>query len=141
MIKQQGDNGGAAAADLQMPMIATRDIAEVAAQALKARNWNGFVIRELLGQRDLTHAEATRILGARIGKPDLQYVQFPYADFAASLVQMGLSENIANLYVEMCRSINDGRIESLEGRRPGNTTPTRFEEFADGLARAYQNLP
>jgi uncharacterized protein YbjT (DUF2867 family) len=137
LIKQQGINGGAVAADLSMPMIATRDIAEVAAQALQARNWNGVVVRELLGQRDLTHAEATCILGERIGKPDLQYVQFPYADFASSLVRMGLSENVANLYAEMDRAINDGRVTSHEGRRPENTTPTRFEEFADGLARAY----
>lgn len=28
-------------------------------------------MRELLGQRNLTYTEATRILGERIGKPDL----------------------------------------------------------------------
>ena len=138
LIKHQGINGGAIAPDLQMPMIATRDIAGVAAHALKARDWTGVVVRELLGPRDLAHAEVTRILGARVGRPDLQYVQFPYADFAASLVQMGLSENVANLYAEMHGSINDGRYRSLEGRRPENTTPTRFEDFAETLARAYE---
>ena len=122
-------------------MIATRDIAEVAAHALRARDWTGVVVRELLGQRDLTHAEATRVLGARIGRPDLQYVQFPYADFVAGLVQTGLSQSVANLYGEMVRAFNERRIESREGRRPENTTPTRFEDFADVLARAYQNLP
>ena len=81
--------------DLEMPMIAARDIADVAARALKARDWTGVVVRELLGPRDLTYAEATRIIGAHIGKPDLQYVQFPYADFAASLAQMGISRNVA----------------------------------------------
>lgn len=65
-------------------MIATRDIADVAARALRQRDWRGVVVRELLGERDLTFAEATRIIGARIGKPDLSYVQFPYADFTAS---------------------------------------------------------
>lgn len=138
LIKHQGINGGAVAPDLAMPMIATRDIADVATQALKARDWKGAVVRELLGQRDLTHAEATRILGARIGKPDLKYVQFPYADFATALVQMGLSQNVANLYAEMERAINEGKVTSREARRPENTTPTRFEDFADGLARAYQ---
>lgn len=137
LIKHQGINGGALAPDLVMPMIATRDIADVAAQALKDRSWKGVVVRELLGERDLTHSEATRIVGTRIGKPNLQYVQFPYADFGASLVQMGLSQNVANLYVEMARSLNDRKVKSLEGRRPDNTTPTRFEDFAEELASAY----
>jgi uncharacterized protein YbjT (DUF2867 family) len=138
LIKQQGINGGAAAPDLRMPMIATRDIADVAARALKARDWKGVVVRELLGQRDLTHEEATRILGAHIGNPDLKYVQFPYADFASSLVQMGISVNVAVLYVEMWRAINEGKYKSCEGRRLENTTPTRFEDFAEDLARAYE---
>jgi hypothetical protein len=96
------------------------------------------VVRELLGARDLTFAEATRIFGARIGKPDLQYVQFPYADFTSWLVQMGISQNVAGLYAEMTRAINEGKVKSLEGRRPENTTRTTFEEFAESLARAYQ---
>ena len=138
LIKYQGINGGAVAPDVQIPMIATRDIAEVAVRALKARDWTGVVVRELLGARDLTFAEATRIIGAHLGKPDLQYVQFPYADFASSLVQMGISANMAGLYAEMARAFNEEKIKSREGRRPENTTPTRFEDFAQDLARAYQ---
>ena len=52
-------------------------------------------MRELLGAGDFTFAEATRIIGAHVGKPALQYLQFPYADFASSLVQMGISANMA----------------------------------------------
>ena len=138
VIKHRGINGGAVAPDLRLPMIATRDIADVAARALKARDWTGAVVRELLGPRDITFAEATRIIGERIGKPDLKYVQFPYADYASSLVQMGLSANMAALYAEMARAFNDGKIRSREGRKPENTTPTRFEDFAEDLARAYE---
>ena len=138
LIKHQGINGGAVAPDLRLPMIATRDIADVAARALKARDWTGIVVRELLGPRDITFAEATRIIGGQVGKPDLKYVQFPYADFASSLVQMGIAQNVAGLYAEMARAFNEGKMNSLEGRRPENTTPTRFEDFADVLARAYE---
>jgi uncharacterized protein YbjT (DUF2867 family) len=140
LIKQQGINGGPVAPDLPFPMIATRDIAEVAARALRQRDWHGVVVRELLGERDLTFAQVTRIIGARIGKPDLSYVQFPYADFTASLVQMGISPNVAGLYAEMARAINDERVKSREGRRPENTTATTFEAFADTLAGAYQSV-
>jgi uncharacterized protein YbjT (DUF2867 family) len=138
LIRQQGINGGGYAADLPMPMIATRDIADVAARALRARDWTGVVVRELLGPRDLTHAEATRILGARIGKPDLQYVQFPYEDYAAALMRMGVSRNTANQYTEMARAVNEGKYKSREGRRPQNTTPTGFDDFVEDLARAYE---
>ena len=137
LIKQQGINGDSVAPDLAVPMIATRDIADVAAKALKARDWKGVVVRELLGPRDLSYAEATRILGERIGKPDLQYVQFSYADEARALVQAGLSESFAGLYVEMTRAFNEGTVKPREGRTPENTTPTRFEDFAGELARAY----
>ena len=138
LIKHQGINGDSVAPDLAVPMVATRDIADVAAKALKARDWKGVVVRELLGPRDLTYAEATRILGERIGNPDLKYVQFSYADMAKALVQAGLSESFAGLYVEMTRAFNEGKVKPREGRTPENTTPTRFEDFAGELARAYQ---
>ena len=77
------------------------------------------------------------VMGAS-GKPDLKYVQFPYADFASALVQMGISANMAGLYAEMARAFNEGKIKSREGRRPENTTPTRFEDFAEDLACAYE---
>src|SRR4030095_14861182 len=135
LIKHEGINGDSVDPDLAIPMVATRDIADVAARALKARNWNGVVVRELLGQRDLSYSEATHILGERIGKPDLKYVQFSYEDEVKALVQAGLSPSFANLYVEMTRAFNSGGIKPR--RTPENTTPTRFESFAGELAHAY----
>jgi uncharacterized protein YbjT (DUF2867 family) len=140
LIKHQGINGGAIAPDLAFPMIAARDIGGAAARALVARDWSGLATRELQGPRDLTQTEATRIVGARIGKPDLQYVQFPYSDFTGALVQMGLSPSVAGLYAEMARGFNEGRAKPLEPRGSQNTTPTRFEDFAIELARAYEAL-
>lgn len=135
LIQHAGVNMDAVAPDLAIPMVATRDIAGVAAKALKARDWQGVAVRELLGPRDLTCAEATRILGERIGKPDLQYVQLSYGDLVQALVQAGMSESFAGLYAEMTRAFNENTIQPR--RTPGNTTPTRFEDFAGELARAY----
>ena len=136
LIKYEGINADSVAPDLAIPMIATRDIADIAAKALKARDWKGVVVRELLGPRDLTYSEATRILGEYIGKPGLQYVQFSYEDEARALVQAGLSESFAGLYVEMTRAFNEGKIPAQ--RTAENTTPTRFEDFVGELARAYE---
>jgi uncharacterized protein YbjT (DUF2867 family) len=138
LIKHQGINGSAVAADAVLPMIATRDIGDAAAKALAARDWTGFQVRELLGPRDLTHAEATRILGAAIGKADLPYVAFPYADYVGAMVQAGLSQNMAELYGEMAKAFNDGIVVSREARTAANTTPTTFEQFAsEVIAPAY----
>jgi uncharacterized protein YbjT (DUF2867 family) len=137
MIRHQGINGGAIAPDVKMAMIATRDIGTAAAAAIAARDFSGVEIRNLLGPRDLSLAEATRILGAAIGKPDLAYVQFPYDAFSAALVQAGLTPDLARLYVEMARAFNDGIVKVKGGRTPASTTPTSFESFAKELAAAY----
>jgi uncharacterized protein YbjT (DUF2867 family) len=139
LIKHQGINGSAVAPDTSLPMIATRDVAEVAAKELVERDFSGFVVRELLGPRDLTMAEANGIIGNAIGNPDLTYVQFPYEDFEASLAQMGLSASIAGLYTEMAKGFNAGKVRTLEGRSEANTTPTSFETFAaEVLVPAYR---
>jgi uncharacterized protein YbjT (DUF2867 family) len=138
LIRHQGINGGGAAGETTVPMIASRDIAAFAARALAQREWTGYEVRELLGPRDLSFAEATRILGAAIGKPDLAYVQFPYADYSAALQQAGLSKNVSDLYTEMEKAFDDGLVRSVEGRNAATTTPTTFEQFArEVLAPAY----
>ncbi|HEX7126803.1 MAG TPA: NAD(P)H-binding protein [Thermodesulfobacteriota bacterium] len=138
LVRQQGIVADSVAPDLPHPMVATRDIAEVAAKALRARDWTGTVVRELLGPLDLTHAEATRILGARIARPDLAYVQLSCEEMVGALVQAGASESFARLYVEMTRAFNEGRVAARVGRTPETATPTRFEDFAAELAQAYQ---
>jgi uncharacterized protein YbjT (DUF2867 family) len=129
-------NGSALRPDVPIAMIATRDIGAAAAAAIAARDFTGVEIRDLVGPRDLTMAEATRILGAAIGKKDLPYVQFPYEAFAGALVQAGLSSDVARLYVEMSRAFNDGLIRP-PARTPGSSTPTGLEAFARDFAVAY----
>jgi uncharacterized protein YbjT (DUF2867 family) len=139
LIKQQGIVGDSVAAGLAIPMVATRDIADAATKALIVRGWKGVAVRELLGPRDMTYNEAVRLLGMRIGKPDLQYIQFSYDDMAQALVQAGLSESFAGLYTGLTRAINEQTIKSSQGRTPDNTTPTRFEDFVSELAKAYRD--
>jgi uncharacterized protein YbjT (DUF2867 family) len=139
-IKEKGVYGSPIGPDISLSMIATRDIAEVAALALHERDFKGFVVRELLGERDLTMNEVTRILGERIGKPQLQYVQTSPADFIAGLRQMGLSQSFADDVEQAFSGLNEGHSRSREGRRPENTTPTRFETFADVVAHAYRAM-
>lgn len=136
-IRQAGLIADTVEPDLAIPLIAADDIAAVAAQALLARDWHGVAVRELLGQRDLSHVEVARILGERIGRPQLAYVQISEADMHGAMVEAGLSPSFAGLYIEMTRAFNEGRVGPSAGRNAYNTTATRFEDFAGDFATAY----
>lgn len=137
-IRHDGVIRDTLAPEVRLPMIATRDVAEVAARALVARDWSGAVVRELLGERDLSYADATSIIGARIGNPGLRYLQISGDDMMEALVGAGFAEDFARLHVELNAAISAGRVRSVEGRNAANCTPTSFEEFAEELADAYQ---
>jgi uncharacterized protein YbjT (DUF2867 family) len=137
LIKNMGVSGSSIRPDLSFPMIATIDIGRYAAMRLDALDFDGKSVQYLLGPRDLTWPEATKILGNSIGKPDLAYVHFPYNDELEAMVQAGLTRNVAELYREMSRALNEGLIPAPP-RDQENTTPTTMEEFARNIfALAY----
>jgi uncharacterized protein YbjT (DUF2867 family) len=139
LIKSKGIMGGPIRGDLKMAMIATKDIATVAADYLIKRNFFGKSVKELLGQRDLTMEEAAKVIGWKLGKPDLPYVTFSYEDAYNGMVAAGLSEDLSRLYVEMSKGLNDGLFGISKVRRtPENTTDTSIEEFADYFAQVYR---
>ncbi len=139
LIKGMGSNGAALKPDLKMAHIATKDIGEAAARRLLALDWKGRLVQELQGERDLSMAEVTAVLGKAIGKPELKYVQFPYADAQKGLVQMGLPEEMAALYMDMSKGFNDGHLKPTQPRSAATTTPTSIERWAaEVFAPAFQ---
>jgi uncharacterized protein YbjT (DUF2867 family) len=138
MIQEMGIFGHALLPDLKLPMAATRDVGKYAAQRLLDLDFPGKQSRELLGERDLSMAEATAIIARGIGKPDLRYVQFPYDQMQQGLEQMGMTPKKAAVYIEMFKAINGGVLAAQEPRSQENTTPTSFEQFVqDVFAPAY----
>jgi uncharacterized protein YbjT (DUF2867 family) len=138
-IRQMGSVAGPLRADLKVPMIATRDIGTAAADAL-LKPIQGKQTRELNGQRDLSYNEVAAILGKAIGRPDLKYVQVSDEQFRGLLVQMGMSEPVAKLLVEMTNLMNAGKMRQHESRNARNTTPTSYETFAaEVFVPAYQH--
>lgn len=128
-IKAIGKMAGPLRPDLKVPMIASRDIGAFVGEALLQANFQGKQTRELLGQRDLSMAEAAPIIGKAIGKPGLEYVQLPDDQVGTALMQFGMSKNCADLILEMAHSLNSGYMRALEPRSPKNTTPTSYEQF------------
>jgi uncharacterized protein YbjT (DUF2867 family) len=117
-------------ADLQVEMIATRDIGKVAAERLLAGG-KGQQVVELTGPGQLSIAEATREIGQAIGK-NLSCVAVPHEAALQSMVGMGMTRNAAELMVQMYDSIRDGKMRFE--RRP-QRTDTSFERFAREVFR------
>ena len=138
LIKTEGINGAPLKADLSFPVIATKDIARVASQYLLELTFEGIVVRELLGKRDISMNEMTKIIGRVINRDDLQYVQFPYDDAEKSMVESGFSLDFSRSLIELYTSINEGNITVGTQRSEQNTTETSFEEFAEYFERMYR---
>ncbi|HZP91723.1 MAG TPA: NAD(P)H-binding protein [Burkholderiales bacterium] len=130
LIRATGVYPAMIAPDAPVAMIATRDIAAVVAEELSQPRFKGHTVRHLLGPRSVTMAEAARVLGAAIGKPDLKYVQADPAQAKQGMVAAGFSRNVAGLFEEMSKALSDGRINATFARDAGSAAPTTLESFA-----------
>lgn len=137
-IRMMGSTVGPVRPDLKLNLIASCDIGKAAAEALLRLEFAGKQVRELQGQRDLDYNEITGIIGKAIGRPDLKYIQAPPDQVRGAMVQMGMSDNMAGLILEMAGALNSGKMHALEPRTSGNTTASTYENFvAEFFVPAY----
>ena len=115
-------------AETKLAMVATRDIARVAADELLDLTWKGHRIRGVHGPADVDWNDVCAIIGKELGEP-VQYMQVPGEAVHAALTGMGISEAIADLYVEMLEGFGTGRIQNAEPRTAQTTTPTTLQQF------------
>jgi len=125
-------------ADLKIPMVATCDIAKVAAQYLSDLSFKGKQVDYVLGQRDVSYNEIAGIFGKAIGIPDLKYHTASYKEGKQAMLQMGMGESVVNKLIEFIKAMNDGRALGDAKRTPANTTPTSVEEFSKVFKAVYE---
>jgi uncharacterized protein YbjT (DUF2867 family) len=129
IIKAMGVAAGPLRAELELPMIGTRDIGAFAAERLARLDFSGAQTQELLGQHDISMAEVAGIIGRAIGRPQLSYVRVPNDQVVEAFIQMGASNSTAKLMIEMTDALNVGHMAALEKRTAENSTPTSYETF------------
>jgi uncharacterized protein YbjT (DUF2867 family) len=140
MAKHMGITGSPVKGDLKFPIIASRDIGEYAAKRLLALDFSGHNVQYLLGSREVSYNEIIGLYGKAIGKPELPYVEFSYSDMKNTMVsQWGASENVAEMFIEFMRAMNEGRILSDAERNMESTTPTAIEEFVPVFKQVFEN--
>ena len=136
LIKSMGIAGSALRGDIPIPQIATRDIAEVAANEMLSGIRRSSAM-EMIGPKDITMSEAAAILGRAIGINDLRYVQFPYEDAKKGMIDSGLTPTTANLLIEMEKGINEGLLGKPIPNVERIRTRTSFSEFAKTFAEVF----
>lgn len=113
----------------KLPMVATRDIAAVAAKWLLDSSWKGNRVVGVHGPADLTLAEAASIIAEGVGR-EVAYVGVAPEQARAGMEQSGMSPALVSEFLEMYDAFDTGRLEQAEPRTPETTTPTTLHEFA-----------
>lgn len=120
---------------VKAPLIATQDIAEVAAEFL-LKPVDGHHVIDIVGPQDISLDEWARITGQAIGK-QMHVATIPGDKLKAAMSQAGMSPEMAALLVEMEESVS--KIQQFKGeqKRTGKVT---FSQFArEVFAPAYKN--
>jgi uncharacterized protein YbjT (DUF2867 family) len=126
---------GMEAPDAAIPMVATADIAAVAARELVQPQHRGVLI--LHAARHVTMREAAAAVGAAIGQAGLPYVQAPPEETKAMLREQGFSRDAADQLEELARWLSTSPLGCTRVA-PVEVQPTTIDSFArERFAPAY----
>lgn len=128
MIKKMGFNATVADGDHAIPMVATGDVAKIAAAHLANLDFTGKSVHAVMGPKDYTYREFTRMIGGAIGNPELAYVQLPIEQVKQAFLGNGFSEDFTNNLIEMGTAVKSGFM-NYQKRNESTTTPTTAEDF------------
>jgi uncharacterized protein YbjT (DUF2867 family) len=127
-------------ADIKIPMVATSDIGNKAADIILKNEFNGTKFVGVHGPEDINFIEAALLIGKGIGE-NVNYVEITPVQACQNMIEAGFSLNIANLLTEMNTAIQSGKIHAAEPRSPETTTPTTLLEFSKRVLKpAIANL-
>ena len=130
LIKGQNIVGNPADPEAPFYMIASKDIAAKAAELLSKRSFTGHSVIDLYGER-ISYHEITQAIAEKIDNPELQFVQFTDQDAIHGFKSMGLSQNLAESFVEFAHAIEEGRVHVTQANVETPTNPTTYNQFIE----------
>ncbi|MFC9328725.1 NAD(P)H-binding protein [Kitasatospora sp. NPDC057015] len=125
-IRENGVFTDSVDADRKAPLVATADIAAVAAGLLLDRSWTGTDSVPVLGPQDLSPNDLARIMTEQLGRP-VRYERQPLDELHTVLVGHGLNEAFVRGVVDMKRAKDQG-LDAGVARTPDTASPTGFEQ-------------
>lgn len=114
----------------------TDDIANIAAKHLLALDFEGQTVEYIVSD-ERTTADIARVLGTAVGKPQTPWIQFSDEDALNGMLQAGMSEDLAGLYVEMGRAFREGRATEHYVKHKPQFGNVKLEDFAEEFKAAY----
>ena len=135
MIKNMGIIGNNYS-DVLLPLVHPKDIAMAAFEKLSTLGFTGKNVEYVVSDEYTTN-EIAGILGAAIGKPDLQWIKFSDEHALSGMVQAGLTQDVAQKLVEMGQAVQSGAtISDYIGHKP-KFGPNKLKDFAKEFALEY----
>jgi len=124
-------------------LVHTEDIAKAAANHILHANFQGHTFEYVSGDVVAPSIIAAKI-GVAIGKPSLNWVQFSDEQALNGMLQNGLPESMAKLYVEMGAAIRSGKLQSdffkSDKHFKGSIQLNEFiKEFAQAFGQSASN--
>ncbi len=116
-------------ADKRVPLVATADIADKAAEVLLDATWTGHRYLGVHGPADLSYTEAAEILTRELGRT-VRYTQVTLEQARQGMLDAGMPPFLVDIYAEMYAAIPEGRMDAAEPRSKESTTPTTLAQFA-----------
>lgn len=136
MIKHLGFIGANYAPATRLVMVHPEDIAAAVAEELQTP-FTGKSVRYITSD-ERTAGEAAAILGAAIGKPGLQWVQFTDEQALDGMLQAGLPEPVSRNFIEMNNAVGSGILwkdyDALGNKATGKI---KLEDFAKEFAARF----
>ncbi len=126
---RQGALSGVIASDKALPHTAARDAGAVAAEFLRDRSWTGREDAPVLGPEELSYRELALIIARALGR-GVKYRQVPFDAFKAGLMDRGLTDAMAQGFVDMLRAKNEG-MDNAAPRAGAIIGPTSFRQWVD----------
>ena len=127
---RSGVMAGIAPADQPSPVVAPRDIGDVAAARLLDPSWSGRHLQGVNGLEGLTFEECAKVLSEATGR-EICYVRAPEDAFRACLISHGASEGYADAFVELARGPQGASSPRLRAR----SSAERLLHWARGPTR------
>lgn len=136
LIKNAEIIGGNYPENTEIPVVHPTDIAKAAAEEL-VKNETGKNIRYIVSDSRKA-SDFAKVLGSSVEKPELPWVEFSDEDSLNGMLQAGLPQDMAELYVEMGLGMKTGTVQKdfIEHGSPVNGS-VKLEDFAKEFASQF----
>ncbi len=131
-IKNQGSVYMPVKAETRVAMVATQDIADVAARELLTLDWSGRRVVSAMGPKDLTFGEAATALSEGVGR-QVSHITVEPEQARESMLGSGMSPGLTDGFLSIFAAGDAGLLRWE--RDASSTTPTTLEEFARTVVR------